>query len=160
MKKALFLAALVSFAAIFTSCNKEEEIVNVKFKTEGTIKFIVRGYSIGTTGTSPIPDAIKNGNSVAVSGYQIVLTDGTSYTTDAQGYASITLPAGTYHYKAVKPAGYYWMTDLDVDYEYGMGGIVYTYKLKPTPSSADDLFGDSFTITSGTYHEEIVQLIK
>ena len=167
MKKAFFLAALVSLAAVFTSCNKDEGPQEIKIlENPGTIKFIVRGYAIGTSGTTRIPEAITKGNSIPVPGYQIILTDGRTFTTDANGFAPITLPIGTYFYKAVKPNGYgLFVNSYGYGEDYGdlnsvnEGGGKFTYTIKISPSSADDAFANSFNV-SNLHQETVVQLVK
>ena len=157
MRKISILLAMMMAGLVFSSCSKDDTIV--KLKKEGTVKFYVRGYAIGSSGTEYTPDAITNGNSHAVAGYEIVLANGKSYKSDDNGTITITLPAGYYYYKVVKPNGYgVWPDDFDPTPDYQRD--VWNYKVKITPSNPDDIYDNDLYIRDGEYEELLIQLIK
>jgi len=156
MKKySMLFVAIMSLACVsfFSSCKKEKE-VTAKIKMEGTVKLIVRGYSIGLSGNNRKPNSVEKNIFTPVQGYKVTLANGKIITTDSNGIATITLESGEYLIDNVTlPAGYF--DDYEAHYSYTSDRYEYTLS---APDEGPYYFG-YFSVSPG-YQEVLVQLYR
>ena len=149
---------------MMSSCVKDEIDVNIKL--EGTCKIIVRGYSVENF-HYPYDENryhyyLDKGDYEKVKGYKIVLANGKTLETGADGTAIITLESGTYLIdKIVIPNGYYSDYYGNSYYDYETERYVSTYfpggyKGEFVPEDYDYRY---LTI-GGWYNEELISLYK
>lgn len=137
MKKiSIFFAAMLAIICL-SSCSKDEvDVTIVDVRSKGSVQLIVRGYSIGTSGTSYVPEVIKKREYVPVEGFKITLANGQVITSDKNGKAAISLETGEYIIDKIDiPSEYYYAYDWNYEYDYETGNIYYIYIL---PENNDD----------------------
>ena len=165
MKKiSMFFTAVISLACIFvfSSCGKKDEIdlriVDVKAK--GTVQFILRGYSIGTTGISYLPESVRKNEYQPLGGIKITLANGQILTTDENGKATVSLETGVYIIDKINiPTGYYYNYNCIGDYDYETDTYTYTYVLPENDDDYPYYEYNSFSVHSG-YQENLIRVYK
>ena len=121
-------AALLMFAivaGISSSCS--DDLTEVKdVAPDGTLEIYFRGYTIGSSGSSQTPPVFTSDPPTpftAVAGVVYTLDDGRTFTSDANGKMTITLPVGSYRYRATMPSG--WSPMWEYEWQSSSN---YTYK--------------------------------
>ena len=137
--------------AFFSSCAKDE--VTAKIKMDGTVRFVVRGYSIGSTGDDYYPKNVTRNIYGPVQGYKMTLKNGKSITTDKDGIATITLETGEYLIDKIElPSGYYY------DYTKNYDNVTNKYKYEFVEPDDDRVPDYGYFYVSGGYEDRVIEL--
>lgn len=159
----MFFVAMISFACItvFSSCSKDEiDVRIVDVTSKGTVQFIVRGYAIGTTGTSYVPEAVEKNQYVPVEGVKVTFANGQVLTTDKNGKVTISLETGYYIIDKIDiPNGYYFDYDWNGSYDYVTGTYIYNYILLEESENFFPYWFRSLEVYSG-YQDIVIRLYK
>ena len=131
-KKVCAALLMLAVAVSMSSCD-DDPMETKSVAPDGTLEIYFWGIAIGTSGDSYTPQAVQNLNAstnptprVAVPGVVIKLEDGQTFTSDASGKMTITLPRGNYRYRLEQPAT--WSRDWDSDPNSSYTS--FTYKLE------------------------------
>lgn len=118
------MLSLAVAVAAMTSCNKDDVTEWKQVASDAKRVYYFWGYTIGTSGTDFPPKVVQDGDYAPIQGVVLTLEQGRTFTSDANGKMTVTLPAGNYLGRFEYPEP--WRTGV----KYPTGGSPYTYVLE------------------------------